>query len=253
MSVPRKKRRLSTDLQTAVLSIFHTSPTDENASTNDLCHKSVKQARVQLSSRLINLCEDLVCIAKEGGRTALASLESELRDRVYSASELSASLFADDDDESVPPLCVVVDLLQAHSLRASDLDRSVVVQRAVYELLNAEACSCRGVHPGVTALIRALLDESGTAANAFLGQFVSVLFPGSRTMRAGDADARFKLAELTIRVLREQTSNREVHVCRFQAWLRQAVLPTRVAKHAFNGDTSAVRASNISLLTHEVL
>lgn len=245
MSVPRKKRRLSIDLQTAVLSVFHRSPTDEKPSASDLRLKSIKQARVQISSRLINLCENLVCVSKEGGRAALVSLESELRDRVYSASELSASLFADDDDESVPPLCIIVNLLQSHSLRASDLNRSVVVQRAVYELLTAEACSCRGVHPGITALIRTVLGESGAGAGTFLGQFVSVLFHGSRGIRAADADARFKLAELTIRILREQTANHEVHVSRFQSWLRQAVLPTRMVERAFTGDALAVRACSI--------
>ena len=164
MSAPRKKRRLSLDSHTAVLSVFHHT-TDEPYPPK---YANLPTSLLHASSRLTSLCESLICIFKEGGHAALLSLQTELRDRFYSSAELLASLHADDNDEAVAPLCATLALLRARNLCACDLLPEVVVRRAVYELLRPEACSCRGVQAGLKGLIKELVREGAQDARRFL-------------------------------------------------------------------------------------
>lgn len=104
------------------------------------------------------------------------------------------------------------------------------------------------MQPGINLLVRELLADAGPAADALLEIFVSVLFCNRRTVRTADPEARFKLAELTIRILRENDAKCETRALRFQNWLRQAVLPTRVVEHTMSGDASVVRTFTFLLL-----
>ena len=236
MSAPRKKRRLSPDLHTAVLSVFHHTP-DEPYPPK---YTNLPTSLLHASSRLTSLCESLICISKEGGHAALLSLQTELRDRFYSSAELLASLHADDDDEAVAPLCATLALLRARNLRACDLLPEVVVRRAVYELLRPEACSCRGVQAGLKGLIKELVSEGGPGCEEILDAFVSVLFWGSRGS-AIDAGKTFKLTEVALRVLREVEGGVEMQVGRFYNWLRRAVMPTGVARETASDKGLVVR------------
>lgn len=229
MSPPRKKPRVSPeDLQTAILSVFALSTPQSAAS------RLSDEARILAPStrtapyRLTALCEQLTCVATT--REPLTSLQEELRDRVYSPSELSDALFANADDGpgAIPPLCLLSSLLSERTLRPPDLPHLLVAQRAAFEMKSDNACGCRGVHAGVRAFLRCLQEAASPAAETFLSHFVAVLFrDGGPIDRDVGAAVRLRLAELTVRYLRQHGKNSERMREQFVSWLNQAVLPTR--------------------------
>lgn len=85
-------------------------------------------------------------------------------------------------------------------------------------------CGCRGTHSGIRLLLCFLVDAAGPAGSVFLSQFVAILFSRESEIEAA---SKFRLAELTVRFLRERANKGDALQEQFIVWVKQAVLPTR--------------------------
>lgn len=157
---------------------------------------------------------------------------------MYAPSQLAAALFL--DDEALPPLCVLVRLLREHVLRTADLQQPKVLVRAVEEVEKPELCSCRGVYPGLTALVRVLLDE-GERGEQFLHAFVAVLFGDGESVV--ETEKRFKVARIVIEIVKKEAAADGERM--LKTWLRRAVLPTRLADTNSGSDMDSVVCANL--------
>lgn len=179
-------------------------------------------------SPLASLCERLVCLSRHGADAPLAALTAELRTRACGASELAALLFDDDDADAAPPLCVVVNLLRAHSLHVADVQQTYVVNRAMFEIDHPELCQCSGVHGGVHAMLHYLLDgRRGSRSDAVLRHLVAVFFGPSAHIHVPVGGAtRFQLATLVVRMLHDECTKFGERVATVSQWVQQAVAPS---------------------------
>lgn len=152
---------------------------------------------------------------------------------MYAPSQLAAALFL--DDEALPPLCVLVRLLREHALRIADMQQRRVLVRAAEEAEKPELCSCRGVCPGLAALVRVLLEE-GEQGEQFLNTFVAVLFGDGQGV--WETEKRLRLARIVIEVLKKEAGTEVERL--LKTWLKRAILPTRLADTKGGGDTDSV-------------
>lgn len=245
MSGPRKRPRvLNGDaLHEKVLSAFHNVLQPERPDSEGPKKKSnLPLSFAKRYSKLEVLCEQLVCVSKEEGQSSISQLKKEIQGRACSPAEVATHLFAIDDIDFLPPLCALTSLLENACLRLKDLDQSLILQRAVYEVECAEACVCRGSRTGIRSLINIILDESrGVGQDSLLNTFVSILFnDGAHVSRSLNRIARIKLAEIVLNCLRNETSTHGDRGAMLLSWIRQSSLPSRVASDESNESNSVL-------------
>lgn len=217
------------DARNELLSIFR----DHAQGTHIPDHPSQPLKRRRVAQTLINPAirshvSRLVCLSAPNGAQRLSFLKQCVQQRRCSASQLSYLIFALDDAEFMPPLCVIVSLLTADFLRRADVPEQLMLQRLEYEMNSPEICLCRADANGVKSWLAYLTQNKYTQSHdSLIHAHASVLFPNvSQTLGAIYLRPRLLLAEKTISFLQQQFRQHDEPRDLLLEWAKQAALPT---------------------------
>lgn len=234
----RKRGTSGASLQSNVLSVFHETGLPQKCDgVAPRERKRVRASALEFNSPFSLLLADLTCVSKEEDMHALQGVERELERRSCSATQFAKHVFGDAEVDFMPSLCVIAHFLKKSFLRVRDLDSDIIIQRAAFEMNAGESCACRGENIGIKQVVRFVMEGGqGNAQDTLLRHILSVLFhesPGS--LKYVHKASRFQLADLTLTYIRDDWTKHGEHSDTLVSWVRQAVLPTRMADIEIRG------------------
>lgn len=216
------------DARNELLSIFrdHAQHTRISESPQPLKRRRVAQTPINPTIR--SHVSRLVCISAPEGAQRLSFLKQCVRQRRLSASQLPHLIFAHDDAEFMPPLCVIVAFLTADFLQRADIPEKLILQRIEYEMNSPEICLCRAGANGVKAWLSYITQNNHNQSHdSLLHAHASVLFPNvSQTLGAIHLRPRLHLAEKIISFLNEQYQQHDEPRDLLHQWAKKAALPS---------------------------
>lgn len=215
-------------IHSRILSVF-SAEKHSGASSPNPAKRRRKQNSEKGLAGLANDIDDLICVSKDAGAELLVLVQSSIRTRDRDVSQLSRYLFQHGHVDFMPPLCVIVALVNDSCLRLTDIDSVLLLRRATFELQNTEVCSCRGTHFGVSSLLQLVLATGRSNMKDKLVQsFLSVLFHDNpHSPSAPERIRRFQLARSLLQLIANDIAACQDDKDVFIDWVRRAALPTR--------------------------